>query len=314
MDLQELQRKVVDSDGFDSIEKYFNVCREFLCLLNDLQPTRIISPTAHNYVFFQFSEDYGHKITRPLNVDLYIEESGSFETEFEKFVDLLDELRKSEKRALTVKKHNRFLKANGINRIIYTIQQSIGSIGDSFPNANQSRKRVGMLFEQLVKHILLEVGLTCVSKTISIPLAEYPLNSMSYELDLVISRGKAIVAPVDSLIKSNEIVGSVKTTSKDRIDKVFMDKYMMSKLLGRPIPVIAIFLPDVQRARKGGSIFGVNSTFKSNHFLGYTYMLNRLDGVYYVDPRPNMVDDAKLSQEISDFGKFLTRDLWNLVK
>ena len=32
---------------------------------------------------------------------------------------------------------------------------------------------------------------------------------------------------------------------------------------------------------KGQSNFGIASTFKSNHFLGYTIALNRLDGVYY---------------------------------
>jgi len=314
MNLQELQQKVIASDDFDSIEGYFNVCREFLCLLNDSQLTRIISPTEHQYVFFQFGEDYGHKITRPLNTNLYIDKGRTFQTEFEKFVDLLNELRKKEKKALTIKKHRRFLEANGINRIIYTIQQSIGSIGDSFENANQSRKRVGMLFEKLVKHIIQALGLECESRTISIPIEECPGKSMSYELDLVISKGKAIVVSEDVVIKSNEIVGSVKTTSKDRIDKIFLDKFMMSKLLGRTIPVIAIFLHDVQRARKQGSIFGINSTFKSNHFVGYTYALNRLDGVYYVDPRPNMVSDATLSQEISDFGKLLTHDLWKLVK
>ena len=115
------------------------------------------------------------------------------------------------------------------------------------------------------------------------------------------------------MIKPNEIVGSIKTTSKDRIDKIFLDKYMMSRLLGRSIPVIAVFLHDVQRAKKAGSIFGVNSTFKKNHFMGYTYALNRLDGVYYVDPRPDMVNEATLCQEISDFGKLITHDLWNLV-
>ena len=129
MDLQELQQKVIASDDFDSIEEYFNVCRDFLCLLNDLQPTRIISPTEHHYVFFQFGENYGHKITRPLNTNLYIEGSRSFQTEFERFLDLLNELRKKEKKALTMKKHQRFLEENGINRIIYTVQQSIGSRG-----------------------------------------------------------------------------------------------------------------------------------------------------------------------------------------
>jgi hypothetical protein len=135
---------------------------------------------------------------------------------------------------------------------------------------------------------------------------------MSYELDLVFSRNKAIVATETSFIDVTEVVGSVKTTSKDRIDKVFLDKYLLSRLLGRNVPVVAIFLHDVQRARKGRSIFGVNSTFKSNHFLGYTVALNSLDGVYYVDPRPEMVANERLRRQISDFQKFLVSDLWKL--
>jgi len=105
----------------------------------------------------------------------------------------------------------------------------------------------------------------------------------------------------------------VKTTSKDRIDKIFLDKYLLTKLLGRDIPVIAIFLHDVQRARRGNSIFGINTTFKSNHFLGYTVALNRLDGVYYVDPRPEMLSNQRLREQIHDFQQFLLWDLWTLT-
>jgi hypothetical protein len=135
---------------------------------------------------------------------------------------------------------------------------------------------------------------------------------MSYELDLVFSRNKAIITSETRLIHPSEVVGSVKTTSKDRIDKIFLDKYLLTRLLGRDIPVIAIFLHDVQRARKGNSIFGINSTFKSNHFLGYTVALNRLDGVYYVDPRPIMEANERLREQIHDFQQFLVKDLWRL--
>jgi hypothetical protein len=73
-------------------------------------------------------------------------------------------------------------------------------------------------------------------------------------------------------------------------------------------------LHDVQRARRGHSIFGINTTFKSNHFLGYTVTLNKLDGVYYVDPRPEMITNKQLREEISDFQQFLVYDLWSLSK
>lgn len=59
-------------------------------------------------------------------------------------------------------------------------------------------------------------------------------------------------------------------------------------------------------------MFGINSTFKSNHFLGYTVALSRLDGVYYVDPRPEMTANERLRQQIHDFQQFLVKDLWIL--
>ncbi|MGQ9550440.1 MAG: hypothetical protein ACUVWS_17630, partial [Roseiflexus sp.] len=84
-----------------------------------------------------------------------------------------------------------------------------------------------------MKLIIQELGLECEPRTISIPIPDYPGYEMSYELDLVFSRNKAILAAETRFIHETEIVGSVKTTSKDRIDKVFLDKYLLTKLLGR---------------------------------------------------------------------------------
>ena len=206
------------------------------------------------------------------------------------------------------------MKNNEISKVVYTIQQSIGCIGDSFDNPNQSRKRIGQLFENLIKLIIKEIGLECEPRRINIPIPKFDGYNMSYELDLVFSQNKAIITSETSFIHPHEIVGSVKTTSKDRIDKVFLDKFLLSKLLGRDIKVIAVFLHDVQRAQHGTSIFGINSTFKTNHFLGYTVALNKLDGVYYVDPRPEMFSNQKLREQIHDFQEFLLFDLWKLLK
>ena len=71
-------------------------------------------------------------------------------------------------------------------------------------------------------------------------------------------------------------------------------------------------MSDLQRATRGSRIFGIASTFKRNHFLGYAIALNKLDGVYYVDPRPDMVDDPLLRTQINGFQQFLIRDLWTL--
>ena len=310
--LGDLQESVQDKSAFVNLADYLTICRTFLAFLKKTCPTRIISPSHQNYIFYQYGKHHGHKITRPLNADLFIESRLHFVKEFERFASFLADLRRHQKAALNRRSSRGYVESKTINKVVYTIQQSIGSIGDSFDNPNQSRKRVGQLFENLVKLIIQEIGLECESRTLTIPIPGYPGYEMSYDLDFVFSRNKAIIASETKFIHPSEVVGSVKTTSKDRIDKVFIDKYLLSKFLGRAIPVVAIFLHDVQRARRGRSIFGINSTFKSNHFLGYSVALNRLDGVYYVDPRPEMVSDTRLREHISDFQTFLLRDIWTL--
>lgn len=312
--LLDLQASVMDTTAFHTLADYFQLCSAFLGFCEQTQPTRIVSPKASEYIFYQYDEEYAHRITRPLNVDLFFENQEAFKVAFERGMAFLSDLKKYRGAIADHKGTEDYLQSNEINRIVYTLQQSIGCIGDSFRNPNQSRKRVGQLFENLVKLLIQEVGLTCESRSINIPLPGHPGYAMSYELDLVFSQDKALITGETNFIHPAEVVGSVKTTSKDRIDKVFLDKYMLTQLLGRDIPVIAIFLHDVQRAQYGNSIFGVNSTFKTNHFLGYTVALNRLDGVYYVDPRPLMTEDVRLRGEIQDFQTFLVRDLWTLSK
>jgi len=310
--LEDLQASVRDRSAFGELGHYFTLCHTFLSLIEETRPTRIISPTYHNYVFYQYDESYGHRITRPLNTNLFFESADDFKIAFERFIAFLADLKRFQDTVIDLDTKRDYLDSGEINKVVYTIQQSVGSIGDSFDSPNQSRKRVGQLFESLIKLIIQEVGLECESRKVTVPIPGYPGYTMSYDLDLVFSRDKAIVASETELIHPTEVVGSVKTTSKDRIDKVFLDKYLLTQFLGREVRVIAIFLHDVQRARRGHSIFGINSTFKSNHFLGYTVALTRLDGVYYVDPRPEMITDERLREEISDFQHFLTHDLWAL--
>lgn len=310
--LFDLQASVQDKSAFRQIEDYYTLSYAFLDFISENQPTRIISPNDPRYIFYQYGQEYGHKITRPLNAELFLEKTDVFQVTFERFIGALGDLKRLGHAAVDTASFRKYLESNEINKIVYTCQQIAGSIGDSFENSNQSRKRIGQLFENLVKLIIKEVGFTCESRTILVPIPGSPDFMMSCELDLVFSREGAILASESKLVHPDEIIGSVKTTSKDRIDKIFLDKFLLTKLLGREVKVIAIFLHDVQRAYRANSIFGINSTFKTNHFLGYTVALNRMDGVYYVDPRPEMLNDPRLSNEIDDFQYFLTHDIWQL--
>ncbi len=312
--LGDLQESVRDRSAFTSLADYFLFSKAFLGLIERDHPTRIVSPTQPNYVFFQYGSDFGHKITRPLNADLLIGSETDLMTEYERFMTFLSDLRRHQEMACEPIARQKYLASRPVNRMIYTFQQAIGCICVTFDDTNQSRKRAGQLFESLVKLVIQEVGVECEPRTINLPIPDYTGYEMSYELDLVFSRHHAILASETRVIHPSEVIGSVKTTSKDRIDKIFLDKYLLTKFLGRNVPVIAIFLHDVQRARRGNSIFGINSTFKTNHFLGYSVALNRLDGVYYVDPRPEMLVNPRLNEQIFEFQQFLTRDLWSLTR
>jgi hypothetical protein len=308
-----------------SLEDYYNICYNFLTFINLTRLTRIVSPfrQSRNYIFYQYGEETGSKITRPINTNLFIEHPMVFKEAFERFIAFLADLRVNQEAAISGSGSQSYLESKEINKIVYTIQQAIGCVGDAFESPNQTRKRIGQLFETLIKLLIQEVGLVCEPRTVNIPIPGHPSYKMSYELDVVFSRNKAILTSETKhkYIHPSEIVGSVKTTSKDRIDKIFLDKYLLTKLLERDIPVVAIFLHDVQRHtatrdldRSGDRQFNIASTFKTNHFLGYTVALNRLDGVYYVDPRPDMVINERLREQIYDFQSFLTRDLWLFSK
>jgi hypothetical protein len=306
----------LDYEDISNLEQYKNICLDFLQIIADEKTTKIISPSNPNYFFYQYTAEYRHTISRPINGDLFIEQKQEFNDAFDRFYAFLPMIRQYEGKTSNQCTCKPYLDTGEINKVVYTIQQSIGCIGDSFENANQSRKRVGDLFETLIRLIIREVGLTCNSRTIFIPVPELFEVEMQYQLDLVFSRNQTELVGENPFIALDEVVGSVKTTSKDRIDKIYLDKFLLSKFLNRNVPFIAIFLHDVQRStgRKKSDKFNINATFKTNHFLTYSVSLTRLDGVYYVDPRPDMISNPLLRERISDFQTFLVSDLWRLSK
>jgi hypothetical protein len=312
-DLQNLQWALTDVTSIKTLEDYFRTSIAFLEFLTDNAVELIQSPTHQHYSFYRYGPDFGSRLTRPLNRSLFIFDVDALRTAYSRFMNFLGDVLRLQDLALENSAVNAYLHEGEVGQVIYTLQQTLGCIGDSLPDSNQSRKRIGQLFEQLIALILRQVGLTCQSRKIQVPIPDFPGYFMSYELDMVFSRG-LFPAQADTYIHPHEIVGSIKTTSKDRLDKIFLDKYLLSKLLGWDVPVVAIFLHDVQRAQSRGSKFGINSTFKSNHFIGYTVALTRLDGVYYVDPRPEMLSHQRLREQIYRFEQFLAQDVWRLLK
>lgn len=298
MTIKQLAARAIDKSNFTNIQGFIDFCQaylEFIATDGNLQAV-IVSQNENHYRFWQYDERGNYQITRPINSQLMYQ-AGEFDAVRKTFLETLQNLRDLNADAA--------LRSN-LNNTVYTIQQSIGAALDGLPvgESNKARKINGTLFENFIRLILVEIGVDAKSGTIRVPVMTDGVEQfkMNYQHDLIVSYEGNIKA-----------IGSVKTSSKDRIDKIFIDKFLYSRLTGSDLPHIAIFLNDVQR--KGvAPKYGISGTFLPGHFKGYTVKLNPLDGVYYCDIRPNMKTEPILKDHIKTFDHLLCTDIWQFLK
>ncbi len=195
-----------------------------------------------------------------------------------------------------------------IDSTTYTIQQSMGVGMDFLCNPNSSRKHIGNRFEELIRAIVTKLNINNDKIVFKIPYkSESGKKLYSCETDLIISPYNAVRSDTKSIDK-NEIVISLKTTSKDRMGKIFLDKLLIQKFANHPVKVIGIFLNDVQRKEATK----VSYTFVSGLFMVYTEFLTKLEGVYFVDPPP-ITQKKPYNEHVFPFSKFLSKDIWKLL-
>ena len=297
MSLSNLVNHATDKERFHTVDNYIDFCARYLEYVETGLQARIVSQNESHYQFFQYKQDGSFNITRPINSRLMYDADG-FSQAAHQFRLTLEQLRDGQRPSGDLREN--------LIRTIYTLQQSVGAALDGLPagKSNQARKVNGDLFERLIRLLIVSLNVDCVSGTMQVPVKDADgteLFKSSYQHDLLLSKDDEL-----------KIIGSVKTSSKDRIDKVFMDKFLYNRLTDTALPHIAIFLNDVQRKKRENE-YGVSATFLPGHFKAYTVKLNPLDGVYYCDIRPNMVDDALLSQHIKTIDHFFYSDLWELL-
>lgn len=296
MTLKELLTKATNKEKFKTIQNYIDFCSEYLEFIEKNLQAVIVSQNEHHYRFYQYKKDGNFNVSRPINSNLMYDANGFQEAKV-KFQGILKDIGTDTTELRSV-----------LNNSVYTIQQSIGATLDALPasQSNTARKIGGDLFERLIRTILNEIGIDCTSGVVKIPVIVDGKREFdfSYQHDLIIKKGDELKA-----------IGSVKTSSKDRIDKIFIDKFLYNKLTDKATPHFAIFLNDVQRkdGRTKGK-YGVNATFLPGHFKGYTVKLNPLNGVYYCDIRPNMITESILKDHIKTFDHLLFDDIWTMVR
>lgn len=299
MRFSDLLKRATDQERFRTLADYIDFCARYLEYIDTGLQARIVSQNESHYQFFQYRKEGSFNITRPLNSQLMYDAEG-FARAARQFILILEQLRDGQRPAENLRQP--------LIRTIYTLQQSIGATLDGLPSgkSNQARKRNGDLFERLIRLLIVSLNVDCVSGTMQVPVNDVDgteLFQASYQHDLLLSKNDELKG-----------IGSVKTSSKDRIDKVFMDKFLYNRLTATSLPHIAIFLNDVQRKKaRRENEYGINATFLPGHFKAYTVKLNPLDGVYYCDIRPNMVEEPWLARHITTIDHFFYSDLWDIL-
>lgn len=296
MTIHQLTQHLTNNTNMKSLRDYEDFAEAFLDFSEHGLQARIVCQNEVNYQFFQYREDCSYNISRPINSNLFCN-AEKFKDQVADFNKVLHDIKKGHTPASECRKL--------FNSIIYTLQQSIGVALDALPagNANQAKKINGDSFERLIRLLINEVGVDCGTGVVHVPVKDDSgiviSDDMNYQHDLI---GRK-----DGRIK---FLGSVKTSSKDRISKIFTDKILFNRLTNTDTPYIAVFLNDVQRAKS--SNFGrqrINSTFLAGHFKAYTLKLCQLDGVFYCDLRPNMESDPFLSRHIHGIDRLFFDEL-----
>jgi len=235
------------------------------------------------------------KFVRPINKELFLDKPEDFEKYFIQLKVIFEKIKTN----IEVNQSEK----DCIDKTLYTIQQSIGAGLDLLVAQNSARKHVGNRFEELVKAIFTEIGVINKKLVLQIPY-ETDEGSKTYkcENDLILSPHEKVQSTANSLDEF-EIVVSVKTTSKDRLGKMFIDKILLERFVDHPQKVIGIFLNDVQRKEDNNISF----TLVSGLFMVYTKFLTKLDGIYYLDPPPN-ASKKPYSNYMKRFSELITTD------
>ncbi len=252
MTLKKLVQIASDKEKFTSLETYISFCKSYLDYTAGNLQAKIVAKRETHYQFFQYKKEGGFQITRPINSQLMFDASSAKVLDT-KFISIIKNLRGG---AIDTKA-NRVL----VNRAIYTIQQSIGAALDALPAglSNTARKINGDLFERLIKLVLNKAGVDCTSGVVSIPIkvegvAEF---KMSFQQDLIVKEGELV-----------KIIGSVKTSSKDRLGKFLWTNFYSIDSRKRTCRISRFFLNDVQRKGKNATRLFHKFNFSVRTFQG----------------------------------------------
>lgn len=300
-------RSLVEND-FIGYEDLYAATDGVLRVLSDsiVEETVVTTSGYENYSILDVNAIGEKRKVRPVNTDLFIDDVEAFNASAEAFHDFLIEISENKgPNAEITTQYPEFIKGNRINETLYTFAQGVGIGLDALSSSkNKARKHAGLRFESVIEKIIDTLGIENDNHFFKIPIGDSD-DEYSCEVDLILSPSDDIQSTKTSL-DPDEMVVSIKTTSKDRMTKIFTDKMLMSQFLDQDVQLLAFFLHDVQRSGQDG----IASTFVANNYYIYYEYLTPLEGTYFIDP-PKKIEDPGYNDKLSTFKDLIVSDLWD---
>jgi hypothetical protein len=282
----DLQQPITSLDAFADITRR---------VLRYLEKEKVNRVEAEGYAIIKANVFDAEKFIRPLRMDLFVFSADEFDQQYHEFLGVLDHVATGLSEGDERDRHV-------IDSTVYTLQRSVGLGLDLLAKPNSARKHVGNRFEELVELVFQAIGVHTRTAVFKIP---YPVEkgeaAYTCETDLVLSR-RPLPGASDHAVADGEVIVSIKTSSKDRMGKIFLDKMLLEKFTRKKIKLIGVFLGDVQRSGEDD----VSFTLVSGLFMVYTRFLIEIDEVVYVDPPPKALVEP-WSNHISGFSDLLLR-------
>ena len=273
-------------------------------ILETTESTLVSSSRYQHYVLPVSQED--SRYLRPINEMLFVRDVTKFDSYRNQFQDLIRELRDTHGNLDSLSQELReFADGDLIVKLLYTAVQSIGCILDLSPNPQTARKNFGQRFEDFVKTLLSDLNIANDAFTFSVKNTSLSVP-YNVPIDIIMNAQEALhssrshIDPKDTLL-------SIKTSSKDRMKLIFVDRFVLEKILEvQRINYVALYHNDVQR--KGRE--GISSTFSPDIYTIFCHVFGDLP-LYYLDP-PMVANEPRFKEKIKTFDTFILYDLWKL--
>ncbi len=282
------------------LSEFFDLTERVLGYIPNVIST---SESTRGYTIL-FSKAAGtEKYVRPLREKLFIFDAGTFRNKAGQLQTIIAETTKAKGQNTPTAQD-----CQVVDAVLYTVQQAIGAGLDLLGDPNSARKHVGNRFEELIQALFNELRIANKKVVLKIP---YDVGEQeriySAETDLIVSPFETVKSN-NTYIDEAEVVLSVKTTSKDRMGKIFIDKILLENFLEHPVKMVGIFLHDVQRKEARD----VSFTLVSGLFMVYNKFLTQTDGMYYLD-LPPVAEQEAYNELLKPFSKFILTDIWQLL-